>query len=201
MALRFAIPKGGLWNSAFKKLVEKIISEGMQTGFFATQHLLPLLADNGEVKLAYDLLLQNGCPGWMYQIERGATTTWERWDAIRPDGTVNEEDQNGSNMVSFNHYSFGSVGEFYYRYILGIQPLAPGFEKISIRPFVDERLGGVSGRYLSRKGEIKVAWRMSGETVKIEVSTPADSEIILPDGSIRNVQKGEYRFESIYRVD
>lgn len=200
MALKFAIPKGELWNSAFKKLVEKIKSEGMQTGFFATQHLLPLLADNGEAELAYNLLLQTGCPGWMYQIERGATTTWERWDAIRPDGTVNEEDQNGSNMVSFNHYSFGSVGEFYYRYILGIQPLAPGFEKISIRPFVDERLGGVSGRYLSRKGEIKVAWRMSGETVKIEVSTPADSEIILPDESTRSVQKGEYRFESIYRA-
>ncbi len=200
MALKFAIPKGELWNSAFKKLVEKIKSEGMQTGFFATQHLLPLLADNGEERLAYDLLLQNGCPGWMYQIERGATTTWERWDAIRPDGTVNEEDQNGSNMVSFNHYSFGSVGEFYYRYILGIQPLAPGFEKISIRPFVDERLGGVSGRYLSRNGEIKVSWRISGETVKIEVSTPADSEIILPDESTRSVQKGEYRFESIYRA-
>ena len=201
MALKFAIPKGELWNSAFKKLVEKIKSEGMQTGFFATQHLLPLLADNGEQRLAYDLLLQKGCPGWMYQIERGATTTWERWDAIRPDGTVNEEDQNGSNMVSFNHYSFGSVGEFYYRYILGIQPLASGFERIRIRPFVDERLAGASGRYLSRNGEIKVSWRISGETVKIEVSTPADSEIILPDGSTRNVQKGEYRFESIYRAD
>lgn len=200
MALKFAIPKGELWNSAFKKLVEKIKSEGMQTGFFATQHLLPLLADNGEAELAYNLLLQTGCPGWMYQIERGATTTWERWDAIRPDGTVNEEDQNGSNMVSFNHYSFGSVGEFYYRYILGIQPLAPGFERIRIKPLVDERLGGASGRYLSRNGEIKVSWRISGETVKIEVSTPADSEIILPDGSTRSVKKGEYRFESIYRA-
>lgn len=200
MALKFAIPKGELWNSAFKKLVEKIKSEGMQTGFFATQHLLPLLADNCEAELAYNLLLQTGCPGWMYQIERGATTTWERWDAIRPDGTVNEEDQNGSNMVSFNHYSFGSVGEFYYRYILGIQPLAPGFERIRIKPLVDERLGGASGRYLSRNGEIKVSWRISGETVKIEVSTPADSEIILPDESTRSVQKGEYRFESIYRA-
>lgn len=200
MALKFAISKGELWNLAFKKLVEKIKSEGMQTGFFATQHLLPLLADNGEAELAYDLLLQTGCPGWMYQIERGATTTWERWDAIRPDGTVNEEDQNGSNMVSFNHYSFGSVGEFYYRYILGIQPLAPGFERIRIKPLVDERLGGASGRYLSRNGEIKVSWRISGETVKIEVGTPADSEIILPDESTRSVQKGEYRFESIYRA-
>ena len=200
MALKFAIPKGEIWNSAFKKLVEKIKSEGMQTGFFATQHLLPLLADNCEAELAYNLLLQTGCPGWMYQIERGATTTWERWDAIRPDGTVNEEDQNGSNMVSFNHYSFGSVGEFYYRYILGIQPLAPGFERIRIKPLVDERLGGASGRYLSRNGEIKVSWRISGETAKIEVSTPADSEIILPDESTRSVQKGEYRFESIYRA-
>ena len=84
----------------------------MQTGFFSTEHLLPMLADNGEAVLAYDLLLQKECPGWMYQVLRGATTIWERWDAIMPDGRVNEADQNGDNMVSFNHFAFGSVGEF-----------------------------------------------------------------------------------------
>lgn len=103
--------------------------EGIGTGFFATAQLLPLLADHGQEKLAFDLLLQENCPGWMYQVDRDATTIWERWDAVRPDGTVNEEDQNGSNMVSFNHYAFGAVGEFYYRYILGIQPAEPGFAK------------------------------------------------------------------------
>ena len=102
-----------LWDKVFAKLLAKIKAEGMQTGFFATEHLLPLLADHGQAKLAYDLLLQKECPGWMYQVQRGATTIWERWDALRPDGTVNESKMNGDNMVSFNHYAFGSVGKFY----------------------------------------------------------------------------------------
>ena len=71
MALRFVIPKGALWDRVFAKLVEKIRAEGMQTGFFSTEHLLPLLADNGEAKLAFDLLFQEECPGWMYQVKRG----------------------------------------------------------------------------------------------------------------------------------
>ena len=110
---------------------------------FATEHLLPLLVEAGETELAYDILLQEGCPGWMYQIKCGATTTWERWDALKPDGTVNEEKMAGSgdNMVSFNHYAFGSVGEFYYQYILGIKPQKPGFAELH---FERIRTGGLA---------------------------------------------------------
>lgn len=127
MALKFVIPEGELRQKVMKKFVENVRREGLTTGFFATEHLLPMLVEAGEAKLAYDVLLQEGCPGWMYQIDRGATTTWERWDAIREDGTVNEDKITDDNMVSFNHYAFGSVGEFYYQYILGIKPLEPGF--------------------------------------------------------------------------
>lgn len=194
MALQFVIPKGTLWDKVFAKLVEKLRAEGMQTGFFATQHLLPMLAENGESKLAYDLLLQPDCPGWMYQVDRGATTTWERWDALRPDGTVNEEDQNGDNMVSFNHYSFGSVGEFYYRHILGIQPLEPGFARARIAPLPDERLGEVSGIYVSRAGEIKVSWQTRNGKAHIQIKTPVESEIVLPDGTTQTVDAGSFRY-------
>lgn len=197
MALRFVIPRGELWDKVFARLVEKIRTDGMQTGFFATEHLLPLLADNGEEKLAFDLLLQENCPGWMYQVNRGATTIWERWDALRPDGSVNETSTSGGNdnMVSFNHYAFGSVGKFYYRYILGIQPLEPGFAKIRVRPFVDRRLGGVSGSYHSRVGEITVAWQIKENVGSIDVETPAPTEIILPGGSSKTVSPGRYHFE------
>lgn len=197
MALRFVIPRGELWDKVFARLVEKIRTNGMQTGFFATEHLLPLLADNGEEKLAFDLLLQENCPGWMYQVNRGATTIWERWDALRPDGSVNETSTSGGNdnMVSFNHYAFGSVGEFYYRYILGIQPLEPGFAKIRIRPFVDRRLGGVSGSYHSRMGKITVAWQIKENVGSIDVETPAPTEIILPGGSSKTVSPGRYHFK------
>ncbi len=195
MALQYVIPAGEIWDSVFSQLLLRIRSDGMQTGFFSTAHLLPMLCDHGESALAYDLLLQPNCPGWMYQIERGATTTWERWDAMKPDGTVNEDKMSDDNMVSFNHYAFGSVGEFYYRYILGIQPMEPGYEKIRIQPFVDERLGSVSGSYKSVKGEISVAWECrEGKTV-FHITVPGTAELILPDGSREWLEAGEYERE------
>ena len=154
MALKFVLPEGELRELVKKNFAANIRKNGLQTGFFATEHLLPLLVEAGETELAYDILLQEGCPGWMYQIKCGATTTWERWDALKPDGTVNEEKMAGSgdNMVSFNHYAFGSVGEFYYQYILGIKP-QNRFAELHFEPYPDRRLGGVSGSYLSRAGK------------------------------------------------
>lgn len=194
MALQFVIPKGELWDKVFAKLMAKIKAEGMQTGFFATEHLLPLLADHGQAKLAYDLLLQEECPGWMYQVQRGATTIWERWDALRPDGTVNESKMNGDNMVSFNHYAFGSVGKFYYQYILGIRPLEPGFAKVRIAPVPDARLGAAAGSYRSRRGLIRVAWQVEGQTVTLTVETPVDAEVCLPGGPVQQVRAGSHTF-------
>ena len=195
MALQMVIPEGELWNACFTKLVEKLRTEGMQTGFFATEHLLPLLADHGEEKLAFDLLLNEQCPGWLYQVGCGATTTWERWDALRPDGTVNETKMSDDNMVSFNHYSFGSVGEFYYRYILGIQPLEPGYAKIALRPFIDSRLGCVEGSYLSRHGEIKSAWKVEGDSVTLQIAVPVPAVLTLPDDTVQELEPGSYTFE------
>ena len=122
----------------------------------------------------------------MYQVKAGATTTWERWDALRPDGTVNETKMSGDNMVSFNHYSFGSVGKFYYQYILGIQPLAPGFAKVKIQPRFDERIGSFSGSYK----DISVSY----DGAILHICTPVEAQIILPDGSIHEVGAGNYDF-------
>ena len=190
MALQMVIPKGELWDKVFAALLERIRRDGMQTGFFATAYLLPMLADHGHAELAYDLLLQENCPGWMYQVKQGATTIWERWDALRPDGTVNETLNNGKNMVSFNHYAFGSVGRFYYEYILGIQPAEPGFAKVRIAPYIDKRISNFSGSYRSRRGEISVSL-CDGE---LRVVTPVEAEIILPGGESRSVAAGEYGF-------
>ncbi|MFG6356840.1 MAG: glycoside hydrolase family 78 protein [Acetatifactor sp.] len=194
MALQMVIPGGTLWEACFDRLVEKLRTEGMQTGFFATEHLLPLLADHGQERLAFDLLLNERCPGWLYQVNCGATTTWERWDALRPDGTVNETKMSGDNMVSFNHYSFGSVGEFYYRYILGIQPLEPGYARIGIHPFVDRRLGYVEGSYRSRAGEIKVAWKVEGDEVRVQLTTPGETRLTLPNGAVHMLEAGSYEY-------
>jgi alpha-L-rhamnosidase len=196
MALKYVIPKGDLWNKVFSYLIKHIHENGMQTGFFATEHILPILVEGKESKLAYDLLLQEGCPGWMYQILRGATTTWERWDALRPDGTINESKMSDDNMVSFNHYAFGSVGKFYYQNILGITPIEPGYEKIRISPVIDSRLGNVSGSFQSRKGLIEISWQMRDDEVCYRITTPADTEIILADGRMENVSGGVYEFRS-----
>lgn len=192
MALAYVLEPGEEWDAVFARLLEKLRAEGMQTGFFATAQLLPLLADHGQVSLACDLLLQEDCPGWMYQVKRGATTIWERWDAIRPDGTVNESDQNGSNMVSFNHYAFGAVGQFYYQYILGIRPAAPGFRKLRFAPVCDPRLDGVSGSYQSRAGSIKVSWKYTDDGLAIELDTPVETELALPGQPVRTVPAGKY---------
>lgn len=194
MALQMVIPEGPLWDACFARLTEKLRSEKMQTGFFATQRLLPLLADHGQEKLAFDLLLNEDCPGWLYQVNCGATTTWERWDALRPDGTVNESKMSGDNMVSFNHYAFGSVGEFYYRHILGIRPMEPGFAKVALRPIMDTRLGAVRGSYRSRHGVISVQWQVDEASGKLDVSTPVEAELILPDGTVQNLTPGSYSF-------
>ena len=196
MALKCVLPEGELREMVKKNFVANIRKNGLQTGFFATEHLLPLLVEAGEQKLAYDVLLQENCPGWMYQVKCGATTTWERWDALKPDGTVNEEKMAGSgeNMVSFNHYAFGSVGEFYYQYILGIRPEKPGFAKLHFAPYPDERLGGVSGSYLSVAGKIESAWRYEPDGCHIRLATPVEAVVLLPDGRSENVPAGTYEW-------
>ena len=122
----------------------------------------------------------------MYQVKAGATTTWERWDALRPDGTVNETKMSNDNMVSFNHYSFGSVGRFYYQYILGIRPLKPGFSRIRVQPHIDHRIGNFSGCYK----DISVSY----DGKDINITTPAETSVVLPDGSIHEVAAGSYDF-------
>lgn len=197
MVLQYVLEPGALRNKVAKKFVENVRENGINTGFFSTEYLLPLLVENGEPELAYDLLLQEDCPGWIYQVNRGATTIWERWDAIKPDGSINDDKvmQSDGNMVSFNHYAFGSVGRFIYEYILGIKPLVPGFKKVQIKPIMDSRLGHVSGSYHSRNGKISVEWILNEDgTGHLTVDTPVDSLIELPNGMTQQVMAGIYKY-------
>ncbi len=194
MALRFVIPRGELWDKVYRKLIENIRAHGMQTGFFSTEHILPLLRENGDAGLALHLLLQEHCPGWMYQVKRGATTTWERWDSLRPDGTVNEDSMSDDNMVSFNHYAFGSVGRFLYEHILGIQPAEPGFARVRLVPLACRELGGASGSFKSRHGVIKSVWKVDGDIVRYEIDTPVAGDITLADGTTHALTPGHHSF-------
>lgn len=196
MALAYVIPKGSLREKVQKKLLENLKKNGMQIGFLAVRFLLPLLVEMGEEKLAYDFLLNESCGGWMYQVNLGATTIWERWDSLKEDGSLNESKVLSDNMVSFNHYAFGSVGEFYYNNILGIQAMKPGYEEIRIKPILDKRLGYVAGYYDSVSGRVAVEWDCSDNEWTISVNVPVASTIELPDGRKECVQAGTYKYHS-----
>lgn len=194
MALAYIVEEESLRKKLLQHLISLIEKNGMDTGFFSTEFLLPILADAGRADLAYDLQLSEKLPGWMYEIKRGATTIWERWDAIKEDGSVNEAKSGGDNMVSFNHYAFGSVAEFYYEYILGIKPEKPGFEEIHIEPYPDQRLKKVEGSYKSAAGLIKSAWEYTENGIEFKVSVPKRAVIVLPGEQKQKVEAGEYYF-------
>ncbi|MCD8217083.1 MAG: glycoside hydrolase family 78 protein, partial [Clostridiales bacterium] len=127
----------------------------LNTGFVGTPLLCIVLSRYGRNDLAYRLLLNEDYPGWLYCVNMGATTIWERWNSVMPDGSMNPEGMN-----SLNHYPYGAVLEWMYRYVLGIQPMEehPGFSEFYLTPMPDRRLGRVSGSYLSRAGKIGSAW-------------------------------------------
>ncbi len=159
----------------------------LDTGFMSTPYLLDVLCDYGYRDTAWKILFQRQCPSWLYEVDRGATTLWENWDAVRPDGELNG--------CSFNHYAFGCVGDFLYRRVLGIQNAGIGYDQIRIAPEYDVPLESVSGSYDSVRGEIKVAWKKTDNGITIEGSIPANTTavVVLPDGNERKVESGAFR--------
>lgn len=196
MALKYLNLEGEEKKKVEKKFVENVRRNGLSTGFFGTEHILPLLADLGERELCYDILFSRECPGWLYQIDRGATTPWERWNAILPDGRVNEESvsKDGENMVSFNHYAFGSIGEFLYGYVLGIRPFENGFGKVLIAPLPDKRMGKVEGEYHSVNGKVSVSWEWNDDEFNLCVDNDMPGLVKMPDGTEYLIEKGKNQF-------
>ncbi|MFI6933824.1 alpha-L-rhamnosidase [Streptomyces sp. NPDC050287] len=126
----------------------------LSTGFLGTPRLLPVLTDTGHTDVAYRLLRQRSFPSWGYQIDRGATTMWERWDSIRPDGSFQD-----TAMNSFNHYAYGSVGEWMYTNIAGISAGGPGYREILIRPRPGGGVTTARATFTSVYGPVSTQWR------------------------------------------
>ncbi len=141
----------------------------LRTGFVGTPLLCGTLCDIGETKLAYDLLLREDYPGWLYEVNLGATTIWERWNSMNPDGSVSS-----TGMNSFNHYAYGSIVQWLFEYAAGLKPdeACPGFARAKIHPHVDERLGHVEMRYASASGEYRISWAFAGEQLTLHVEIP-----------------------------
>ncbi len=166
----------------------------LTTGFAGTPFLLFALSEGGNHALAAKLLLSRSYPGWLYAVDKGATTVWERWNGILPDGSFSDPSMN-----SFNHYSNGSVIEFIYRGIAGINCESAGFKKIVLSPRPAKGLTSVKAKYESVYGTIECGYVYSDGRVKIDVAVPCNTtaHIVLPDGREFEVGSGIYAYECV----
>jgi alpha-L-rhamnosidase len=176
LALNMQLLPDSLREAAGKKLVAKIEANHwrLATGFLGTPYLLAVLVDTGHSDVAYRLLLNTEYPSWGYLVGHGATTMWERWngDQMRGDPSMN----------SYNHYAYGAVADWIYRYAAGIDalPSDAGFHTIYLHPNFDARLGSLDFRYQSSYGEIRSSWSMNGAAVTWLVTVPPNTTANLP---------------------
>ncbi|WP_084368307.1 alpha-L-rhamnosidase [Rhizobium sp. RU36D] len=152
----------------FRRVVEE--TDGViGTGFIGTPALLPALTRLGMLDLAEKVFLNRKVPGWLYQVERGATSIWERWDAIAEDGSIYDPDMN-----SYNHYAYGAVCQWLFEDVAGLKPTAEGagFTQIDVDPAILPALSPVKAWHGSKKGRIEAEWTLSGEQVTYRVALP-----------------------------
>ncbi len=184
VALYFGLVPDKLRKKTADRLAELLKENGghLLTGFVGTPYFCHALSENGYTKEAYQLLLKEDFPSWLYQVKMGATTVWEHWDGIKPDGTMWSSDMN-----SFNHYAYGAVGDWLYRVVLGIEAdeHKPGFQHIRIQPQTDKAISYAEGAYQSIYGEIAVRWEKENGRTKLTVHIPVNTRatILLEQGA------------------
>ncbi len=206
LPLHFNMTSGKETEQMAKNLVKlvKKANNHLTTGFTGTPFILFALSDNGYTDVAFDLLLQETCPSWLYQVKAGATTIWERWDSLRPDGTVNigdltgkksDEESNGG-MVSFNHYANGAVGDWLYKRILGIESTSGGYKTFKIKPVLGGAIKYARGSTVTPYGTISSYWRLENNKFTIEVEVPVSTtcQLILPNDVMNELKSGKHKF-------
>ncbi|MFV0458851.1 MAG: family 78 glycoside hydrolase catalytic domain [Actinomycetales bacterium] len=164
--------------AATGRLIQLVRENGnrLDTGFLSVPYLLDVLVDAGRADVAYQLAWQDRCPSWLYEVDRGATTIWEAWDAIAPDGTVG--------VMSFNHYAFGCIDDWLFRRLAGLVEAEPGFRRSLVTPGLDSPLRRVEAHLDTPYGRLGVDWHRDGDRARIQLSVPANttSELALPPG-------------------
>ena len=180
LALRFGLTPDR--EATAKKLVTLIHNNGdrLTTGFVGTPYLLHVLSENGYAQLAYTLLLQEKFPSWLFSVNMGATTIWEHWDSLKEDGSFWSTEMN-----SFNHYAYGSVGDWMYGVVCGIKPRAdaPGYKEFDFAPIADNRLDFAEMEYETRYGKIKAGWK--------KLDNGFEYHLTVPEGTLAHVKIGE----------
>lgn len=156
------------------------------TGFIGTPALLPALVKIGAVDLAAAVFLQTESPGWLYQVEQGATTIWERWDAIGPDGVIYDPEMN-----SYNHYAYGAVCQWLFESVAGFRPDPenPSFEHITFQPTIIPQLAPVQAHHDSAAGRISAKWSIHNGIVRYSVNIPEGARgTFVADDTFTNIK-------------
>jgi alpha-L-rhamnosidase len=180
LALEFGLlPASEQRQHAAERLSALVEASGyhISTGFVGTPLICDVLCAAGRVDDAYILLLQRDCPSWLYPVTMGATTIWERWDSLRPDGSVNPGE-----MTSFNHYALGAIADWLHRVVGGLAPLEPGYGRIEVRPQPGGNLTHASSQHLTPNGMAECAWMIREGTMEVRVMVPPSvtAKVTLP---------------------
>lgn len=187
LALQFNLYPDDKLEQGVQYLLSQIDERGhLTTGFLGTPHLNPVLSQYGHNEQAFELLLRQDYPSWLYPVTQGATTIWERWDGIKPDSTFQDEGMN-----SFNHYAYGAVGEWLYKTVAGIEMAAPGYKKIKIHPNPGGGFNYVRSILETMYGKIESVWEYNGDEFKVTVEVPANTEarVTLPGAAETDVKE------------
>ncbi|OBR11276.1 Alpha-l-rhamnosidase [Colletotrichum higginsianum IMI 349063] len=204
MALNFGLFTDEAQRSAAAEKLRQIVADNdylVGTGFAGTPPLGFALRDIGATEDFYRMLLQTRVPSWLYQVVQNGTTTWERWDSLLANGTVNPGE-----MTSFNHYAFGSVANWMHQVIGGIAPAEPGWKRITVAPVPGGNITSANSKYISPYGEVKVQWwfeknaeenaaHRNGFHLNVEIPPNTKADITLPNGGeTQEVGSGYYEF-------
>lgn len=196
LALMFNLVDARDRKRVTRDLVKLIEQNGyhLTTGFVGTPYLCHVLSQNGHNDIAYKLLLQTDYPSWLYQITKGATTIWEHWDGIKEDGSFWSKDMN-----SFNHYAYGSIGDWLYRSVAGINTDSEmtGYKRIHITPKPGPGLEFAEAKLESMYGRVESAWAISEGSMKLKVCIPANTTavVVLPSADLSGVLENGKRLK------
>ena len=192
LAIAFDLLEPAIREKSAARLAEVVKEAGykVSTGFAGTPFVTWALSETGHVEDAYRLLLEEGCPSWLYPVSMGATTIWERWDSMLPDGSINPGE-----MTSFNHYALGAVADWVYQVVLGIRAAEPGYRRIRIQPTPGPGIDWAKGAFDSAAGRIEVSWSTAdGFSLEITVPEGVETEVVLPSGETQVVTGGHHTF-------
>ncbi len=198
MALGFDLLPQSARAVAADRLAELVLEADthLATGFLGTPLVMPALSESGNHELACKLLRQDSYPSWLFEVRQGATSIWERWNGWTPN-----QGFYSPRMNSFNHYAFGAVGDWMYRYLAGLQPVEPGYRRTELRPRPGAGFTAAHASHESLYGVHECGWQLQDGILRVDVRVPANTSatVVLPDGARVDVAPGEHTLNVPYR--